>query len=93
MACTDKAVRQQGYERMPKMKGPVAYSVLPPDKAVDGNNTGLAFQGAFGPITQRPELVLQVCICKLQFYYVSVLATKQICCASSFQLFAANSLS
>jgi hypothetical protein len=57
---TDKAVKKLKFGRIPWLKGPIAYSTLPIKGFTIGNDTGLAFQGMFGGIKTRPELVHKV---------------------------------
>ena len=64
---TDKAVKKHKYGRIPWLKGPVAYSTLPTKGFTVGNDTGLAYQGMFGGIKTRPELVHKVLLKQTEY--------------------------
>lgn len=44
--CVDKAIRESGIKRLPKMSPPVAYSHLPTYMFTKGTDTGLSFQAS-----------------------------------------------
>ncbi|CAM9339605.1 unnamed protein product, partial [Phaeothamnion confervicola] len=56
--CFDRAVKANGYSRMPApQRGPVAFSALPTERFTRGNDTGLALQGMFGGVRDRLDLL------------------------------------